>query len=206
MKKALPVMLCATCLLLCTACEKDSLNTYGDYSVRSQLELLPEVVSIHGDSYPLVIARTVDTTFRYFRTEQDTIKNAEGKPLLDSNGNLQLEYDTIWYTGTTGRFTEYEPVILPPQADTFTIALRSNAQWKAPVPSTGGKVQWFYNYNLRTTGTNSTAGGGDGYVDFRVSRNRNYKRAVTAVQDIYTNDSAAFSRLYFVQKGERDTD
>ena len=81
MKKALPIMLCATCLLLCTACEKDSLNTYGDYSVRSQLELLPEVVSIHGDSYPLVIARTVDTTFRYFRTEQDTIKNAEGKPL-----------------------------------------------------------------------------------------------------------------------------
>lgn len=198
-------MLCATCLLLCIACEKDTLNTYGDYSVRSQLELLPEVVSINGDTYPLVVARTIDTTYRYFRTEEDTIKNAEGKPLLDANGNMQFVYDTLWYNGTTGKYTEYETVTLPAQADTFTIALHSNAQWKAPVPSTGGKVQWFYNYNIRT-GTTSTAGGGDGFVDFRVSRNRNKKRAVTAVQDIYTNDSASFVRLRFEQKGERDTE
>lgn len=205
MKKTLPTMLlCTTCLLLSTACEKDALNTYGDYSIRSQLELLPEVVSIHGESYPLVVSRTVDTTYRYFRTEEDTIKNAEGNPLLDSNGNLQFVYDTIWFNGTTGKFTEYEPIVLPSPADTFTISLRSNAQWKAPVPSTGGKVQWFYNYNVRT-GTTSTAGGGDGYVDFRVSRNRNKTRAVVAVQDIYTNDSASFARLHFIQKGERDT-
>ena len=204
MKKTLPTMLCATCLLLCTACEEDALNTYGDYSIRPQLKLLPEVVSIHGESYPLVVSRMVDTTYRYFRTEEDTVKNVEGNPLLDSNGNLQFVYDTIWYSGTTGRFTEYEPVILPPQADTFTIALHSNAQWKAPVPSAGGKVQWFYNYNIRT-GATSTAGGGDGYVDFRVSRNRNYRRSITAIQDIYTNDSSAFVRLHFVQQGERDT-
>ena len=205
MKKTLSVILCMISLLSYTACEKDTtLNTFGDYSIQSQLELFPEVISVNGDSYPLVAARTADTTYRYFYTEEDTIKNAEGKPLLDSNGNLQLVYDTIWYNGTTGKFTEYELVELPAQADTFTISLRSNAQWKAPVPPTGGKVQWFYNYNLRT-GTTSTAGGGDGYVDFRVSRNRNYKRAVVAVQDIYTNDSSVFVRLYFVQKGERDT-
>ena len=205
MKKILSPILCIVTLLLVTACEKShSLNTFGDYSILSHLELVPEVVSINGDVYPLTLARSIDTTYRYFRTEEDTVKNEEGKPLLDANGKLQFVYDTIWFDGTTGKFSEYELVELPAQADPFTSALRSNAQWKAPVPSTGGKVQWYYNYNIRT-GATSTAGGGDGFVDFRVSRNRNYKRAVIAVQDIYTNDSAAFIRLHFIQRGERDT-
>ena len=64
-------------------------------------------------------------------------------------------------------------------------------------------MQWFYNYNVRP-GTPSTAGGGDGWVDFRVSRNKNKRRSVVAVQDIYTNDSSAFVRLHFAQRGEKD--
>lgn len=204
MKKTLSAILCVTALLLSASCEKDdTLNTFGDYSVRSQLELIPQVVSIHGDTIPLTVSRSIDTTYRYFRTEEDTIKDEAGEPLLDAGGNLQFVYDTIWFYGTTGRFTEYELVELPSQADTFSITLRSNAQWKAPVPSTGGKVQWFYNYNVRT-GTTSTAGGGDGWVDFRVSRNKNKRRSVVAVQDIYTNDSSAFVRLHFAQRGEKD--
>ena len=204
MKKTLSAILCVTALLLSASCEKDdTLNTFGDYSVRSQLELIPQVVSIHGDTIPLIVSRSIDTTYRYFRTEEDTIKDEAGEPLLDAGGNLQFVYDTIWSYGTTGRFTEYELVELPSQADTFSISLRSNAQWKAPVPSTGGKVQWFYNYNVRT-GTTSTAGGGDGWVDFRVSRNKNKRRSVVAVQDIYTNDSSAFVRLHFAQRGEKD--
>ena len=197
-------MLCMVALLLGTSCEKeDILNTFGDYSIRSQLELIPELVSIHGDTIPLIVSRSIDTTYRYFRTEEDTIKDENGEPLLDASGRLQFVYDTIWFNGTTGKFTEFELLELPAQADTFSITLRSNAQWKAPVPSAGGKVQWYFNYNVRT-GTTSTAGGGDGWVDFRVTRNKNKRRSVTAVQDIYTSDSAAFVRLHFVQKGEKD--
>lgn len=204
MKKTLSAILCVTALLLSASCEKDdTLNTFGDYSVRSQLELIPQVVSIHGDTIPLVLSRSIDTTYRYFRTEEDTIKDEAGEPLLDAGGNLQFVYDTIWFYGTTGKFTEYELLTLPSQADTFSITLRSNAQWKAPVPSAGGKVQWYFNYNVRT-GTTSTAGGGDGWVDFRVSRNKNKRRSVVAVQDIYTNDSSAFVRLHFAQRGEKD--
>ena len=204
MKKTLSAILCVTALLLSTSCEKDeTLNTFGDYSIRSQLELIPRLISIHGDTIPLIVSRSIDTTYRYFRAEEDTVKAETGEPLLDANGKLQFVYDTIWFYGTTGKFTEYELVELPAQADTFTITLLSNAQWKAPVPSTGGKVQWYYNYNIRT-GSTSTAGGGDGFVDFRVSRNKNYKRAVIAVQDIYTNDSTSFVRLHFRQKGEKD--
>ena len=204
MKKTLSAILCVTALLLSASCEKDdTLNTFGDYSIRSQLELIPELVSIHGDTIPLTVSRCIDTTYRYFRTEEDTIKDENGEYLLDASGKLQFVYDTIWFYGTTGKFTEYELLTLPSQADTFSITLRSNAQWKAPVPSAGGKVQWYFNYNVRT-GTTSTAGGGDGWVDFRVTRNKNKRRSVIAVQDIYTNDSSAFVRLHFVQKGEKD--
>lgn len=197
-------MWCMVALLLSVSCEKeDVLNTFGDYSIRSQLELIPELVSIHGDTIPLTVSRSIDTTYRYFRTEEDTIKDENGEPLLDASGKLQFVYDTIWFNGTTGKFTEFELLELPSQADTFSITLRSNAQWKAPVPSAGGKVQWYFNYNVRT-GTTSTAGGGDGWVDFRVTRNKNKRRSVIAVQDIYTNDSSAFVRLHFVQKGEKD--
>ena len=197
-------MLCVAALLLSISCEKDeSLNTFGDYSVRSQLEMIPQLISIHGDTIPLTVSRSIDTTYRYFRTEEDTIKDEEGAPLLDANGKLQFVYDTIWFYGTTGKFTEYELLELPSNADTFSITLRSNAQWKAPVPSAGGKVQWYFNYNVHT-GATSTAGGGDGWVDFRVTRNKNKRRSVIAVQDIYTSDSAAFVRLHFVQKGEKD--
>lgn len=204
MKKVISAMWCMVALLLSVSCEKeDVLNTFGDYSIRSQLELIPELVSIHGDTIPLTVSRSIDTTYRYFRTEEDTIKDENGEPLLDASGKLQFVYDTIWFNGTTGKFTEFELLELPSQADTFSITLRSNAQWKAPVPSAGGKVQWYFNYNVRT-GTTSTAGGGDGWVDFRVTRNKNKRRSVIAVQDIYTNDSSAFVRLHFVQKGEKD--
>lgn len=204
MKKVLSAMLCAVALLLSTSCEKEEvLNTFGDYDVRPHLEIIPEVICIHGDTLPLVVARSVDTTYRYFSTKEDTLKDEDGEYLLNDNGMLQFVYDTTWYNGTTGKFTEYELLELPSNADTFSIALRSNAQWKAPVPSAGGKAQWYYNYNIRT-GATSIAGGGDSWVDFRVSRNKNKKRSVVAVQDIYTSDSSSFVRLNFVQKGEKD--
>ena len=183
------------------SCDDD--ETYGDFSVRSFLEVSPELVSIHGDRYPLTVSRSIDTTYRYSYTERDTLKDANGAPVLGEDGEIVIQVDTIWYDSqTTARFTEYEVVELPSSADTFSIALRSNAQWKAPVPGTGGKAQWYYNYNIHNGGT-STSGGGDGFVDFRVSRNRGYRRVVVAEQNILTSDSTVFVRLKFVQKGER---
>lgn len=184
------------------SCDDDE-GTYGDYNLKSYLELDPAVVSIHGDQYPLTIARDIDSTYRYFYTRQDTLKDESSKPVIGPDGNLVVHVDTIWYDSKiTARFIEYELIELPSKADTFSISLRSNAQWKAPVPGTGGKVQWYYNYNVHT-GTTSTSGGGDGSVDFRVSRNRGYRRAVVAQQDIMTNDSTVLIRLNFTQKGER---
>lgn len=186
------------------SCEDDVAKNPGDFSLKSTLAIDSKIVSTGGFSDDLKLLRSIDTTYQYPSIKHDTLFDEAGEPILGPDGKLQITSDTIWVAGNiTARMDEYELMTLPAKADTFTLTLHSNARWKAPVPSTGGKVQWFYNYNL-LTGSTSTAGGGDGYVYFRVTRNRNKKRAVVAVQDIMTSDSTVLVRLRFVQSGERD--
>lgn len=185
------------------ACD-DTKDNPGDFSLKATLEVEPVLVSVKGNEYALNVARVTDTTYRYFYTENDTTKDENGEPVIGSDGKLIIKVDTIYYNSkVTAKLTEYELLELPSEADTFTVSLRSNARWKAPVPSAGGKVQWYFNYNLLTGGT-STAGGGDGRMYFRTTRNKNYRRSVVAVQDIMTSDSTVLVRLNFVQRGEKD--
>lgn len=204
MKKIFYLLLFAVFAGGLTACEDDTVQNPGDFNLKATLELSPEIVGMGDFSDELKLAWEKDTTWAYPSIERDTVVDGEGKPVLDESGKIQVNVDTSWVKGRiTGHLYEYELMALPSKADTFTLSLKSNARWKAPVPSAGGKVQWFYNYNL-LTGSTSTSGGGDGHVYFRVTRNRNKKRAVTAVQNIYTSDSTVFVRLRFTQKGERD--
>lgn len=204
MKKLFYAMLLAATGLGFVACEDDEAKNPGDFSLKSTLELDPQIVGTSGYTGQLKLARSIDTTYVYPSVKNDTLFDEKGEPILGPDGKMQITSDTTWVPGgITARMDEYELFTLPAKADTFTLTLHSNARWRAPVPSAGGKVQWYYNYNLRT-GSTSTAGGGDGYVYFRVTRNRNKKRAVVAVQDIITGDSAVLVRLRFVQSGERD--
>ncbi len=204
MKKLFYLTLLAIGGFTIASCDKEAASNPGDFSLKSTLEVEPQIVSTGGFTAELKLLRSIDSTYQYSSIKNDTVKDAEGNPVIGSDGKLQIKADTTWYDGnTTARFSEYEVVALPASADTFTIRLKSNAQWKAPVPSPGTKAQWYFNYNL-LTGTTSTSGGGDGYVYFRTLRNRNKKRSVTAVQDIMTNDSTVLVRLRFDQSGERD--
>ena len=176
----------------------------GGFNLKATLSIDPVLVAKSGAEYPLNVARVVDTTYRYYYTESDTTKDADGNPVIGGDGKYIIKVDTIWYNSKiTAKLTEYDLVELPAAEDTFTIKLTSNARWMAPVPSAGGKIPWYFNYNL-LTGATSLSGGGDGFVYFRVTRNKNKRRAVTAVQDIMTSDSTVLARLNFVQKGEKD--
>lgn len=186
-----------------TACDDDVAKNPGDFSLKPTLEIEPVVTSITGTQYQLSKVREIDTTYVYFYLKEDTARDASGEFVIGPDGNYVVTVDTVYYNSKiTAKFTEYGLVTLPAPADTFRVALKSNSKWKAPVPGTGGKVQWFYNYNI-LTGATTTAGGGDGEVNFRVSRNRNKNpRAVVAVQDILTEDSTVMVRLRFMQEGE----
>lgn len=198
----IPFILGAICTFV-VSCD-DTNGNPGDFNLKATLSVDPVVVSVTGAEYPLNVARVTDTTYRYFYTESDTTKDADGKPVIGDDGKFIIKVDTIWYNSKiTAKLTEYDLVELPAAEDTFTIKLASNARWMANIPDAGGKVQWYYNYNL-LTGATSLSGGGDGFVYFRVTRNKNYRRAVVAVQDIMTSDSTVLARLRFVQKGEKD--
>lgn len=204
MRKLFFAILIAMAGFTIVACDKEAAKNPGDFNLKSTLEVDPQIVSTGGFTGELKLVRTIDSTYQYSSVTNDTLKDAQGNPIIGADGKLQITSDTTWHDGNiTAKFSEYEVMMLPSKADTFTITLKSNAQWKAPVPSAGGKAQWYFNYNL-LTGSTSTSGGGDGYVYFRVLRNRNKKRAVTAVQDIMTNDSTVLVRLRFRQSGERD--
>ena len=195
-------LLCATTAI--PSCDEAPENP-GDFGVASTLEVMPSVVSkVDGLSYELKLARSKDTTYVYPYTVKELIVDENGEPILDETGNKQYtETEKLVTSKITARYFEMEPIMLPAKVDTFSITLKSNARWKAPVPSSGGKAQWYFNYNILTGGT-STAGGGDGQIDFRVLRNRNYKRAVPAEQYIITSDSTVMYKLIFIQSGEKD--
>ena len=146
-------------------------------------------------SYSLNVARSIDSTYHYFYTVADTLKDQNGNYILDESGKYQITYDSIYYDSTiTAKFTEMEKIVLEPDIDTLLISVVSNSKWKAPMPGSGGKVQWFFTQNL--------AGGGDGTLTVAVTRNRNASsRAADAVQYVHTPDSTVMYKLVFGQKG-----
>lgn len=197
MKKLLHLsfLMLATVAII-ASCEEHPGNP-GDFSVKCTLELNPVMRSLKGVEYPLTQIRRIDSTFRYFYIEEDTIKDENGEPILDDSGNLIVSEDTIYYfSDVTAQFTEYEVVVLPWEMDTFEIMFKSNARWAANTPVTNSRTEstWYYNYN------SSTSGGGDGCVSFRTKSNTTGRmRGIEAVQEIYTRDSTVMARLHFTQ-------
>ena len=128
------------------ACDDDEAKNPGDFNLKSTLEMDTKIVSTQGFEGQLELLESRDTTYEYQVTKYDTLKDENNKPILDAEGKLQITTETSWVKGgLTAKMHEYKLVTLPSKADTFTLALKSNARWKAPVPSAGGKVQWYYN-------------------------------------------------------------
>lgn len=191
----LSLLLMATAFLA-IACE-DHPGNPGDFSIQCTIDIDPVMTSVKGHQITLTPVRTIDSTFRYFYIEEDTLKDDKGTPIIGEDGKLIVKEDTIYYNSKrTAHFTEYALELLPWEKDTFTISFRSNAQWNANVPITQTRTSqtWYYNYNSTTTG------GGDGVLCFRTKNNTTGKlREVEAVQDIYSRDSSVMVRFHFNQ-------
>lgn len=177
------------------SCEKVAENP-GDYNLKTELRVLGISTKNLGD-LDMKILRSIDTTYVRFYVMSDTLVDVNGNPILDAEGKLQITKDTTYYNGNiTAKFVEIEKVTLDSPVDTIYVSLESNAKWQAPMPSSGGKAQWFFTQRL--------AGGGDGTMIASVVRNKNFKRSVDAVQYILTSDSMTMYKLVFGQRGEKD--
>lgn len=178
-----------------SACEEEAKNP-GDFSLKTELKVLGATTT-SGKAFDLNVLRTIDSTYVRFTIRKDTLKDSDGTPIKDPNGKLTITDDTTFYKGRiTAKFIEMKKVVLDSSLDTVLISLESNAKWMAPMPSGGGKAQWFFTQRL--------AGGGDGTIVARVVQNKETQRAVDAVQYVLTSDSAVMYKLVFGQKGEKD--
>lgn len=177
------------------SCEKEAKNP-GDFNLKAELKVTA-ISAKSGSVFDVNVIRSIDSTYRYYYTEKDTLKDSSGEYILSEEGKLQITDDTIYYNSKkTAKFIELEKITLEPNIDTIHISLESNAKWLAPMPGSGDRAQWFFTQNL--------AGGGDGTIVAAVTRNRNFTRPVDAIQYIHTSDSMVMYKVTFGQKGERD--
>lgn len=197
MKKLFYFMSLTALALGAASCEDDPKNP-GDFDLEATLQLDEVITTSKGATYNLKVARVGDTIYQHEYTERDTMRNSDGSYYISDQGTYVITSQTKYYGTKKANLVEYETVTLPAFADTLSLNVYSNARWTADVPDAGGKAQWYYNYN------STTVGGGDATFQFRVVRNRNYKRPVTMRQTFLTSDSSTIIILPFEQVGEKD--
>ena len=176
-----------------SSCE-DKITNPGDFSLHSELSLI-SVADTMGNQYPIEISRSIDTTYVYSRFVKDTIKDVNGKPILDAQNKVQLKNDTIKYAGPkTAKYIELKPIVFVSTKNQIKIEIASNSRWQAPTPSFGSKIPWFV--------TKSNIGGGSSIIlaDVKYTGLATVRRPVLAVQYIYTRDSLTLYKLVFNQK------
>ena len=196
MRNLFYVLLCFGCIFSFYACEKEYTNP-GDFNLKADLQVVG-VKTRGGKVLPFKILRTIDTTYMRSYIKKDTLKDTNGKPVLDDNGKYTIKDVTVPYAGKiTGKFSEVEIIILEARADTINIELESNSKWSAPMPAAGSQPAWFF--------TTLLAGGGNGTVTARTIKNAaNSRRLVNAVQYVLTPDSLAMYKLVFNQKAANE--
>lgn len=169
----------------------------GNFNVVSEV-MVGSIISASGDEYPVKFVREIDTIYQHRYFKYDTLKNAQGEPVV-VNGRMTITTDTLYYPSTyTARYKCSDTIMLPAKADTFSVKVKSNARWFAPVPDNKKLKQWLFNYNA------SLSGSGDGTLQFYVERNRAKRRANYADQVVFTQDTTVMLNIVIGQRGERD--
>ncbi|WP_303071651.1 hypothetical protein [Bacteroides nordii] len=195
MKKFLYLILLCGGFSCFIACEDEAKNP-GDFNLKSELKVI-SVSTKSGKTFDVKVLRSIDTTYVRSYEKKDTLKDAEGNYILAPDGSYQIEKTDIFYEGgITAKYTEIEKMLLDANADTINIDMESNAKWNAPIPSSGGRLAWFFTQKL--------AGGGDATVRASVTHNTGKTRKVDAAQYILTGDSTVMYKLVFGQVGEKD--
>lgn len=193
MKNLLILVLLFGGLLVFFSCEKNGMDNPGNFSLKAELGVVG-ISTKSGLEYSVNVIRAIDSTYVRTYERTDTVKDENGNYVLDADGKYTFEKVKVPYEGNiTAKFVELEKILLEPQADTLVIEIATNAIWKAPIPSSGGRLAWFV--------TQKTAGGGDAYVRAVILENTTKNpRKVDAEQYIFTSDSTVMYKLVFGQK------
>ncbi len=197
MTRAFYGLMVALASIMMLSCENEPGNP-GDFDKACELTIEGPIVSLHtGKTYPLKVARETDTVYKYLYILPDTVFDNDGEPLIGADGKLVINDDSVYvYSKIKARFVEMAAVYLPAEADTFSLAINSNARWLAKAPvAQAGTAQWYFNHN------SSTSGGGDGELMFRTVPSGTDARNEAMFQYVITSDSSVMYRIPFLRDG-----
>ncbi|MCM1067811.1 MAG: hypothetical protein NC418_09600 [Muribaculaceae bacterium] len=203
MKKLLYLSAIGLGVAALASCESEPENP-GDFSLKSTLEVVQVRSLVTGEVYPLTVARSIDSTYRYSYEVYDTVKDpATGEPVLGTDGKLQITSTTEYYNSkTTAKFVEFEPIVFPSYddvaQDTIQIELASNASWISNADNmspTNELVTWYSVLN------SSSTGGGDGYMLIGVNKFLGGLSRHMKVREVLTRDSTVMYRFTFRHTG-----
>lgn len=166
------------------SCDNEPKNP-GDFSIKSELSIGDFVSLVTGESYPVNISEIKDTIFEYEVVRYDSIFDDEGvfeKRVIRDTIMVPATFTTKWYKANTMEF--------PAEADTFNVAITSNARWKCPTivstqawPNTDAPAQW---------------GGGDSDIQVNLGYNR-WTFKISANMYLHTSDSTIFYEIPILQ-------
>ncbi|MDD4199105.1 MAG: hypothetical protein PHZ12_06850 [Paludibacter sp.] len=181
--------------VLCS-CEQKYENP-GDFALKSNLEIV-QIYDTLGNTFPVEVLRSIDTTYLYPRITRDTLKDTSGNPILDNQNKLQITIDTTYVPGEkTARYIELDTIVIGSTRNELHIDLETNARWQAPSPNFGTKVPWFV--------TQTGVGGGNGTIKAKISLGlASKRRPILARQFIFTRDSLVMYKLTFDQKAQNE--
>lgn len=171
----------------------DKITNPGDFSIQSELQIV-SVTDTMGNIYPVQIARAIDTTYVYSRSVKDTLKDANGTLIYDSQNKLTINTIMVPFTSMkTAKYYEISPIVLVSSANELRIRIASNARWQAPTPNFGTKIPWVF--------TQINNGGGDASIKVKINKGLATKRrSPLGVQYVFTRDSLTLCKLVFDQK------
>lgn len=200
MKKLIYLILTGALLAFVAACENEPENP-GDFSIKSELDLAGLVSENTGTQYTLNVARQADTVYEYFYNVNDTLKDANGEPLVGSDGKLQITTtQKSYFSKKTARLIEYEPILLPSyenlEFDTLSLSFKSNAAWNVIELAT--PVNWY-------APVSSYSVGGDGAFKFSIKKWSGDVSRFVVKQEIMTQDSLVLHRFFFKHSGLKYT-
>lgn len=190
------VLLFIMAIVILNSCEEKTENP-GDFNLKSDLEII-QIYDTLGNIFPFEVLRSIDTTYVYPKVTRDTLKDASGNPVPDSQNKLQITLDTTYVPGNkTARLIELDTIVIGSTRNELRIDLKSNARWIAPTPDFGIKIPWFL--------TQTVNGGGDSTIKAKISLGlASKRRPVLAKQFIFTRDSLVMYKLTFDQKAQNE--
>ena len=169
------------------SCDNEPKNP-GNFDIKAELKVVDFIADQTGVVYPVEIEQVIDSIFLDRVAVKDTTYDADGNQVITTDSvTVKRNHITKFYVA--------KQIVLPPEADTYTINIESNAKWVAPAAVRQGGANYFQNDGV-------LAGGGDGNLNYHtLDATTVVNRPNPFTLNVFTSDTTVWYRIPVTQLG-----